>query len=92
MTMPSTVRTPAPAAVYAGSPRIAAARAYLARMMAARDSIDLALDCAIDAGPDYASERAADWYSHRLVSLEHDIARLQRAIRRECARTGEAIL
>lgn len=90
MTMRADVRTPAPAPVYAGSPRVAAARAYLARMMACRDSIDLALDCAIDAGPDYTSARAADWYASRLVGLEHDIARLQRAIRRECARTGEA--
>lgn len=90
MTMRADVRPSAP--VHAGTPRVAAARAYLARMMAARDSIDLALDCAIESGPDEVSERATDWYAGRLASLDHDIARLRRAIRRECAKTGEALL
>lgn len=89
MTMPPTVRTSAP--VHAGSPKIAAARAYLARMMAVRDSIEVAFDVAIEGGPEYTNERELDWYDSRLTSLSHDISRLERAIRRECARTGEAL-
>lgn len=88
--MPATVRTSTP--VHYGTPRIAAAREYVARMVAVRDSIERQLDDVIDGECDAASERAADWYTSRLVCLEHDIERLRKAIRRECARTGEAVL
>lgn len=88
-----TGRTSAPT-VYAGTPRVAAMRAELARCLALLDAYDdMAADTIeYDDGADPAAVRRLDWYVDRSRDLARHIERVKHAIRCECAATGEAVM
>ena len=87
-----TGRTSAPA-VYAGTPRVAAMRAELARCLSLLDALDdMAADTIErDDGAAPAANRRLDWYVDRSRDLARHIGRLKHALRCECAATGEAV-
>lgn len=84
---------PSTPAVYAGTPRVAAMRAELARCLALLDAYDdmAAATIEFEDGADPAANRRLDWYVDRSRDLARHIGRLKHALQCECATTGEAV-
>lgn len=94
MTMPATVRQPAPRRrPEYGSPRVAALRDELRRAIDLRDGFDAEIDMMAgwpDADP--AAERRIDWCVGQSIDLDHYIRRVQRALHVAVTATGEAVI
>lgn len=91
MTMPATVRQPAPRRrPEYGSPRVAALRDELRRAIDLRDGFDAEIAMTVD-DPD-ASDARIDWCVGQSIDLDHYIRRVQRALHVAVTATGEAVL
>lgn len=86
--------SPAPAPVYAGTPRVAALRDEIRRCTELRDAFDAEIFMGLDYDEPEGSpaSRRVDFCVARSIDLDHYIARLERRLRVETRATGEAVM
>lgn len=85
---------PAPAPVHYGSPAAARLRDEIARARSLQDGLEVTfgLECDDAYFGDRAADLRADALGSRLIKLDHDIVRMERALRRVVRATGEAVI